>query len=77
MDTYYENSIRTLVFLGQEADESQLAMPFVNDIYSAITNPDSIDLRERKNPTWRAIQSLFVRPCGIVTGKSHSLSKIT
>jgi len=61
MGIYYENAKRTIVFLGEEADNSDLAEPLVNQICLALNDPASTNLPGEKSPSWRALNALFLR----------------
>jgi hypothetical protein len=62
MGRYYEYAARTLVYLGEEADGSDLAKPLLEEIFLKDNKSESVDLPAKENPAWRAIDALFLRP---------------
>ncbi|KAN0116711.1 Heterokaryon incompatibility protein (HET) domain containing protein [Hyaloscypha variabilis] len=62
MGQYYQDAARTIVYLGEEAEGSDLAKALLEEICINAKDQGSANLPERADPAWRAVDALFLRP---------------
>jgi hypothetical protein len=62
MGQYYRDAARTIVYLGEEAERSDLAQALLEEIRINPKDPGSSNLPKLGDPAWRAIDALFLRP---------------